>query len=344
MSKNNFTRTNVDVRSLEVSAPKRSSFDLTKNDAFSLRFGKLIPLRCEKLIPGDTLKGSLKPKLQLEKFATPAAGRMRLDSHSFVVSSRRINNQYRQWQESILHGGASQTLPSFNVFALLQEWLDGISVGVFDGDSVSSFKQLLYLVSISHTYQHSYKNFVLKVVQVIASELDRDGVLDFKTHGNHDDFIAEYLEYLKDWVKLNSPDSGGLYPNPNLSFADAVYALCKPLFGEESTLDNLGYPILSYYSEVLDYFRTLCDHNLWTLKVERVAEAIAEARQVQVDDELRVEVFANAFYKYSGLIMNTDPADTDAVIDGENSYVVIVQSSESIPDVDEMPLRAVYSV
>ena len=93
---NNFTRSNVNAKSLILTDPNRSSFDLSRKSNMTIPFGRIVPVGCDFLLPTDTFSGSVTPEFQFEKIATPSIGPTRLDTHTFLVNARRINNQLKQ--------------------------------------------------------------------------------------------------------------------------------------------------------------------------------------------------------------------------------------------------------
>ena len=89
---NNFTRSNVNAATLQITDPGRSSFNLGHRNDLTIPFGKIVPVSTKILLPTDTFSGSLKPNFHLEKIGTPSIGSTRLDTHSFVVNFRRFQD------------------------------------------------------------------------------------------------------------------------------------------------------------------------------------------------------------------------------------------------------------
>ena len=111
---NNFTRSNVNASTLQITDPGRSSFNLSHKNELSIPFGKIVPVSTKILLPTDTFTGSLKPNFHLEKIGTPSIGATRLDTHTFVVNFRRINKEMRKNLEN-----GTNFFPSFSYYDMV---------------------------------------------------------------------------------------------------------------------------------------------------------------------------------------------------------------------------------
>lgn len=311
--KNNFTRTNVDVKSMDISKPRQSSFDLSVNDSFTIPFGRLFPVRCTKISPASTFKGNVKPDLNLEKFATPLAGRMRLDTHTFVVPARRIMNNYRQYYESILHNGSEpMSLPSFTlpfivlnlfkIYSALNNDLKTWRANVVPSPS-----------SINDTYKQLYAQAALNVFNISISSDSEYAV------GKIKDWYA--MEYNRLLDLSNHMTEGNDH-----TYGDFIYNLFYPYIAEGSVLDSLGYDIYDYYShykESNDY----ADKQLKTA-INGSSSTWSSAKIIQYFDKFTALFHNMMFYK-----------DYDS-----STSLFINFDTESYPNMSEMPLRANYAV
>jgi hypothetical protein len=84
MSKNPFTQTPPpnDV--------KRNTFDLSFSNNLSLKFGKLTPVMCKEVVPGDSFEIDANFGLRLMPTLFPVQSRMRADLHFFYVRNRNL--------------------------------------------------------------------------------------------------------------------------------------------------------------------------------------------------------------------------------------------------------------
>lgn len=92
MSKNPFTQTPPpnDV--------KRNTFDLSYSNNLSLKFGKLTPVMCKEVVPGDSFQIDANFGLRLMPTIFPVQSRMRADLHFFYVRNR---NLWKNWKKFI---------------------------------------------------------------------------------------------------------------------------------------------------------------------------------------------------------------------------------------------------
>lgn len=85
--------------------PKRSVFDLTHERKLSCDMGKLVPIMCEEVVPGDTFKVATDILLRLSPMLAPMMHRVNVFTHFFFVPTRLV---HANW-ESFITGGAEGT-------------------------------------------------------------------------------------------------------------------------------------------------------------------------------------------------------------------------------------------
>lgn len=229
--KNNFSRSNVNESTLDISNPLRSSFDLSHSTRVSLPLGVLMPCNFEPLLPTDVLSGGLEPQLQLEKIMTPSMGRTRLDTHTLVVNARRVNRDF-----VTLRGDNTGSKPHFDVYKLYSVILSFVLGSGYDQGL--NFADLLD-TDYSDTHGTIANKLISKAVVEYEEKL-RDVAIDKK--GFLRDFFAIERERLKTitFVDENNPQY----------IVDALFEIMKPYCGESSQMDMLGYPILTKYTQL----------------------------------------------------------------------------------------------
>ena len=82
---------NVFAQSKEpVNQPKRNTFDLAFQNNLSMEFGKLYPVFCKEVVPGDSLR--IKPTfgLRFMPMTFPVQTRMQANLHFFYVRTRNL--------------------------------------------------------------------------------------------------------------------------------------------------------------------------------------------------------------------------------------------------------------
>ena len=85
--------------------PQRSAFDLTHERKLSCYMGKLVPIMCEEIIPGDTFKVQTEILLRLAPMLAPMMHRLNVFTHFFFVPNRLL---HANW-ESFITGGPTGT-------------------------------------------------------------------------------------------------------------------------------------------------------------------------------------------------------------------------------------------
>ena len=84
---------------------KRSVFDLTHEKKLSCDMGKLIPILCEEVVPGDTFKCKTEMLIRIAPMLAPVMHRMNAFTHFFFVPSRLLQTNWEQF----ITGGAAGT-------------------------------------------------------------------------------------------------------------------------------------------------------------------------------------------------------------------------------------------
>lgn len=308
---NNFTRSNVNAATLQITDPGRSSFNLGHKNELSIPFGKIVPVSTKILIPSDTFSGSLKPNFHLEKIGTPSIGATRLDTHTFVVNFRRINKDMRKNLEN-----GSNFFPSFDYFDLFN-----FSIGLLLRNTNSTLYNAIY------DALNSFDNFVEACDSVLSSMIDGLN----KYYANYDAYGTPY--YQKDKLLYLSNYYNNLYKilhsltndpkDPLIFFQYFLPLFLKPFIGPSSLIDYLGYPIYSQYNRMVTS----------TNSIKFVGTAY--------DDfyNLFREKFTPNMFK--AILMNSLTYFANPDTTGDR-FIFVTEVSNTI--FSELPLRAYYAV
>ena len=90
---------NVFAQSKEpVNQPKRNTFDLQFQNNLTMEFGKLYPVFCKEVVPGDSLRINPTFGLRFMPMFFPVQTRMQANLHFFYVRNR---NLWKDWQDFI---------------------------------------------------------------------------------------------------------------------------------------------------------------------------------------------------------------------------------------------------
>lgn len=84
---------------------KRSVFDLTHERKLSCDMGKLIPIMCEEVVPGDSFKCKTEMLIRIAPMVAPVMHRMNAFTHFFFVPTRLLQTNWEQF----ITGGATGT-------------------------------------------------------------------------------------------------------------------------------------------------------------------------------------------------------------------------------------------
>lgn len=81
-----------------VQKPNRNAFDLSHANNLTMEFGKLYPVLCQEVIPGDTFDIDTTFGLRFMPMVFPVQTRMRADLHFFYVRNRNLWSDWKEFQ------------------------------------------------------------------------------------------------------------------------------------------------------------------------------------------------------------------------------------------------------
>lgn len=97
--------------SIKINAPKSNTFDLTHDVKFSAKMGKLVPMMCMEVIPGDRIKIGADSLVRFAPLIAPVMHRMDATIHYFFVPNRLVWNK---WEDFITQTGGTISPPYIN--------------------------------------------------------------------------------------------------------------------------------------------------------------------------------------------------------------------------------------
>jgi hypothetical protein len=103
----------------------RNQFNLSCEHKTSVNMGQLIPVWCEEVLPGDTMRCRHTALARIAPLAQPLMHRVELRMHSFYVPNRI---QWDQWEDFITGEDESATLPVINPSRSTGDVLDYMGV------------------------------------------------------------------------------------------------------------------------------------------------------------------------------------------------------------------------
>ena len=107
-----------EFNSVKIAINKRSTFDMSHHQVTTSDFGKIIPIACREVLPGD--KWTIDPKVFIRLFplAAPTYGYIKCRVHTFFVPNRIM---WREWDNYI--SGKSQQTPPYLTVGNMCHWL-----------------------------------------------------------------------------------------------------------------------------------------------------------------------------------------------------------------------------
>lgn len=83
--------------SVKYSKPGRSTFDLSHDVKMSMKFGKLYPIMCEDVAPGDNFKIGCESLIRFAPLISPVMHRIDATMHYFFVPKRLLWENFMKW-------------------------------------------------------------------------------------------------------------------------------------------------------------------------------------------------------------------------------------------------------
>lgn len=96
--------------SISSRRPKRNVFDLSHEVKLSTNMGRLTPILCEEVVPGDKFRGSANALVRLAPMLAPMMHHVNVYTHFFFVPNRIIWNE---WEDFITGGKDGTANPVF---------------------------------------------------------------------------------------------------------------------------------------------------------------------------------------------------------------------------------------
>lgn len=351
MSSNNFRRSNVNAKTLQITDPSRSSFNLGHKNDLSIPFGRVIPVSHRILMPSDTFQGSIQPNFHLEKIATPSIGPVRLDTHTFVVNFRRINRDMRKNLENSVNFFPSFNLSNFasNLFTLLGSYYSA----VYHDSNNRTFSSFADWQNKCVVPQLPAEKTIRAYCNALSAAFFQSLYGIIETAQSNKKYSTLYyqldkIEYLQNYYynladtfdKIVNADSTITNKNndPRILFELYLPMLVKPFFGASSLFDYLGYPIYTQYSAVAQWYRLSSANSnaidtVLTGRVSRFNDKDCDRWATAFFTDSFIKTFNPFFVIFTGRVYDVHQDNT------LHSFALNFKT-----DFSELPLRAYYAV
>lgn len=314
---NNFRRSNVNAKTLQITDPGRSSFNLGHKNELSIPFGKVVPVSHRILLPSDTFQGSIKPNFHLEKIATPSIGPTRLDTHTFVVNFRRINNQMRENLEK-----GRNFFPKFSIYEFIHRvpYAPCVAFGGFN-----SLNEFFEDIALHNTNVHTFiQYFWNRVTTCYKAAKNNFVVKNFNLYYQYDKVI-ELSDYYEQCLNTYNTYYGNSKQDDFIDiYKFMLIPFLKPWVGSSSLFDYLGYPVFTEYNKIISYYQN---------KKKSMSDSSWQTRSNAMIGDF------NNRYNWTFFAMKSY---LSADANQEVEYFLI--NTNTIEYVSELPLRAYYAV
>lgn len=85
-------------KQIKVNHPQLNAFDLSHERKFTMEFGKLVPIMCEEVVPGDVFKLNSEAFIRFSPLVAPVMHRIDVFTHFFFVPNRIV---WKDWETFI---------------------------------------------------------------------------------------------------------------------------------------------------------------------------------------------------------------------------------------------------
>lgn len=103
---------------VSVTRPKKSTFNLSHEKKLSMKFGQIVPILAEEVVPGDTWRVNTESLVRFAPMLAPIMHRIDAFIHYFFVPNRII---WDEWEDFITGGEDGLTKPVPPTLSILEE-------------------------------------------------------------------------------------------------------------------------------------------------------------------------------------------------------------------------------
>lgn len=106
---------NKEFNTIQISKPKRNFFDLSHERKFSLDMGRLVPILCQEVLPGDTFNVTNQQLIRFAPMLAPIMHKVDVFTHYFFVPNRLT---WDNWDEFISGNQGQAPEPAFPIIKI----------------------------------------------------------------------------------------------------------------------------------------------------------------------------------------------------------------------------------
>jgi len=110
-------------QAVAIRKPKRNKFDLSHEKKLTMHMGKLVPIMCQEVLPGDTFNCNTELLIRLTPLQTPAYVRVKAYTHFFFVPTRILWDEFKDFITGGPNGTSAPVHPYFLFDETQRAWL-----------------------------------------------------------------------------------------------------------------------------------------------------------------------------------------------------------------------------
>lgn len=166
--------------------PRRTKHNLSYSTKFSLEFGRLVPIFCEKVVPGDKMYHQHEFFMRFAPFANQVFQGFQIRTEYFFVPSRLLWKNFEMWLSSGMLGNSPYVHPFISYKNILN---------AYEGQNKSSINSVFDYFNLPCQFKDSNGNYVIDTSQ-LGDELRIDPLPFFAYAKIFLDYYAdENLDY-----------------------------------------------------------------------------------------------------------------------------------------------------
>lgn len=181
-------------KNVEAAHPKRHAFDLSYSKRFTTQIGKLVPIMCDEVIPGDTFKIGNEVLVRFEPLIAPIMQNIDVTTHYFFVPYRILDDGFEDFITGGVDGDSAGKLASEQAIPLWKPTDDDLQLyslwdylGFPIYDVATNTHNSLYPIDYPRrAYNHIYNEYYRDQTLIPEVPLDNINIL-------HRSWVKDYF-------------------------------------------------------------------------------------------------------------------------------------------------------
>lgn len=179
--------------SIRVPRLRRNTFNLSHEFKFSGSFGKLMPILCQEVVPGDTFRVNSEVFVRMSPMLAPIMHRVNVFVHFFFVPTRLV---WTEWEKFITGGEDGTDTPVSPYFSLDLNEHSSYQENYLQVGGLADFLGVPVPVEPGSVAWYEFSSIPMRVYWKIMFDYYQDENLD-----------EDYFVQLEDWFANSGDDS-----------------------------------------------------------------------------------------------------------------------------------------